>query len=50
LLGGEEMIDKLANSLLIDEKGDCWGERLPDNHQIIAKINEIIEYINSKKD
>lgn len=43
------MIKKLEDSLLIDEKGNCWGKRLPDNKEIINKINEIIEYINNQK-
>jgi hypothetical protein len=42
------LIDKLTNNLLLDDKGNCWGEQLPDNYQIIAKINEIIDYLNKK--
>jgi hypothetical protein len=42
------MIKKLEDSWWTDDNGNTWGCR-PENEEIIAKVNEIIEYINQKE-
>lgn len=41
------MIEKLESGTRIDRYGNTLGESLPNTHQIIDKINELIDVANS---
>jgi hypothetical protein len=46
------LIKKLETSFLFDDNGQFSqfiGVHKPDNEDVIAKINEIIEYLNQKE-
>ena len=44
------MIEKLTRKPVYDRTGRyCMGEEYPDKHEIINKINEIIDYLNKKE-
>lgn len=42
------MLKKLEDILWADNNGNNWG-RKPNEDEIIAKVNEIIEYLNQKE-
>jgi hypothetical protein len=43
-------IEPLKESSVFDTNGKVYAKRKPDIDQIVAKINEIIEYLNGGKD
>ena len=42
------MIDKLEKVMLLDGEGNEYAERLPNNEEVIKKVNEIIEFLNAQ--
>ena len=43
------MIERLEDTPILNQYGDCLGMRQPSTMTIVEKINEIIDYLNDKE-